>query len=136
MKFSTKSRYALRLVADLAIHRTNITEKYAEQIISMLKHGGLVQAKRGTQGGYTLTKPAAEITIGEILRLTEGDLAPVPCLENGGDGCDFSEHCTTLAMWKKLYSAISGVVDHMSVQDMIQESGKDCETMALDSAML
>ena len=136
-------------MADLAIHRTdgvlrlkdvasrqNITEKYAEQIISMLKHGGLVQAKRGTQGGYTLTKPAAEITIGEILRLTEGDLAPVPCLENGGDGCDFSEHCTTLAMWKKLYSAISGVVDHMSVQDMIQESGKDCETMALDSAML
>ena len=116
--------------------RQNITEKYAEQIISMLKHGGLVQAKRGTQGGYTLTKPAAEITIGEILRLTEGDLAPVPCLENGGDGCDFSEHCTTLAMWKKLYSAISGVVDHMSVQDMIQESGKDCETMALDSAML
>ena len=139
MKFSTKSRYALRLVADLAIHRTNrqnITEKYAEQIISMLKHGGLVQAKRGTQGGYTLTKPAAEITIGEILRLTEGDLAPVPCLENGGDGCDFSEHCTTLSMWKKLYSAISSVVDHMSVQDMIQESGKDRETLALDSAML
>ena len=148
MKFSTKSRYALRLVADLAIHRTdgvlrlkdvanrqNITEKYAEQIISMLKHGGLVQAKRGTQGGYTLTKPAAEITIGEILRLTEGDLAPVPCLENGGDGCDFSEHCTTLSMWKKLYSAISSVVDHMSVQDMIQESGKDRETLALDSAM-
>ena len=131
MKFSTKSRYALRLVADLAIHRT-----YAEQIISMLKHGGLVQAKRGTQGGYTLTKPAAEITIGEILRLTEGDLAPVPCLENGGDGCDFSEHCTTLSMWKKLYSAISSVVDHMSVQDMIQESGKDRETLALDSAML
>ena len=149
MKFSTKSRYALRLVADLAIHRTdgvlrlkdvanrqNITEKYAEQIISMLKHGGLVQAKRGTQGGYTLTKPAAEITIGEILRLTEGDLAPVPCLENGGDGCDFSEHCTTLSMWKKLYSAIGSVVDHMSVQDMIQESGKDRETLALDSAML
>ncbi len=102
----------------------------------MLKHGGLVQAKRGTQGGYTLTKPAAEITIGEILRLTEGDLAPVPCLENGGDGCDFSEHCTTLSMWKKLYSAISSVVDHMSVQDMIQESGKDRETLALDSAML
>ena len=136
-------------MADLAIHRTdgvlrlkdvatrqNITEKYAEQIISMLKHGGLVQAKRGTQGGYTLTKPAAEITIGEILRLTEGDLAPVPCLENGGDGCDFSEHCTTLSMWKKLYSAISSVVDHMSVQDMIQESGKDRETLALDSAML
>ena len=117
-------------------NRQNITEKYAEQIISMLKHGGLVQAKRGTQGGYTLTKPAAEITIGEILRLTEGDLAPVPCLENGGDGCDFSEHCTTLSMWKKLYSAISSVVDHMSVQDMIQESGKDRETLALDSAML
>lgn len=93
MKFSTKSRYALRLVADLAIHRTdgvlrlkdvasrqNITEKYAEQIISMLKHGGLVQAKRGTQGGYTLTKPAAEITIGEILRLTEETSPPCPAL--------------------------------------------------------
>lgn len=131
MKFSTKGRYALRLMTELSRLQTNdpvrlkelaqkqdISDKYAEQIFSIMRRGGLVKAARGTQGGYMLLKPAEEITVGMILRLTEGDIAPIPCLENQQNGCNKSSSCATLKFWKMLYEAISSVVDQVTLKDL------------------
>ncbi len=121
MKISTKGRYALRLMLDLAMNdtgapislkdvakRQNISDKYLEQIISMLNRAGYVKSVRGAQGGYLLKKEPQEYTVGMILRLTEGSLAP-----------ERQESCVTLILWKKIYDAVSGVVDHTTLQDLI-----------------
>ena len=101
MKISTKGRYALRLMLDLAMHndegyisiktisqRQGISEKYLEQIIKMLSKCGLVESTRGAQGGYKLLKEPKEYTVGEILRVTEGSLAPVSCLDDSENHCE------------------------------------------------
>ena len=127
MKISTKGRYALRLMVDLATHnngrpvsirdiasRQNISDKYLEQIISSLNKAGYVKSSRGPQGGYTLMKEPEECTVGMILRLTEGNLSPVACLE---------EHM----LWKKLDDAIKGVLDTVTLADLVdwqKESAK------------
>lgn len=135
MKISTKGRYALRLMLDVALHshgaavplrdvaqRQEISDKYLEQIISILNKAGYVRSIRGPQGGYLLTRQPEEYTVGMILRLTEGSLAPVACLESDVNTCDRSENCVTLRVWEKLKDAIDGVVDHITLADLLEWS--------------
>ena len=132
MKISTRGRYALRMMLDLSMHRTGemvrikeiadrqgISEKYLEQIISVLKKAGYVKSLRGSKGGYRLAKEPKEYTVGMVLRLTEGNLAPVSCLEDEENQCDLVETCTTIRLWKMLDDAIKSVIDHVTLQDMI-----------------
>ena len=138
MKISTKGRYALRLMLDLALHeqsgyvpikaiaeRQDISDKYLEQIISILGRAGFVKSVRGAGGGYKLAKAPSEYTVVMILRLTEGSLAPVACLEGDENTCPRQENCATLTVWKKLYGAINDVVDGITLQDLVdQENAK------------
>ena len=132
MKISTKGRYALRLMIDLAMNsvgepvslkdvakRQGISEKYLEQIISVLNRAGYVKSIRGAQGGYLLRRAPEEYTVGMILRLTEGSLAPVTCVEDGDFPCERQEHCVTVILWKKINDAINSVVDSITLQDLV-----------------
>ena len=134
MKISTKGRYALRLMLDLAMNsagqpvslkdvakRQEISDKYLEQIISVLNRAGYVRSVRGAQGGYLLRKAPEEYTVGMILRLTEGSLAPVPCIEEDNEvECDKREECVTVILWKKINDAVNSVVDHTTLQDLVE----------------
>ncbi len=135
LKISTKGRYALRLMLDLALcekdkyialkdiaERQQISVKYLEQIISVLGHAGYVRSVRGTGGGYMLAKEPKDYTVGMILRLTEGSLAPVSCLENETNTCPRADQCVTLSVWEKLYDAINGVVDSITLEDLVKET--------------
>lgn len=132
MKISTKGRYALRLMLDLALNgngelvrirtiaqRQEISEKYLEQIISVLNHAGFVRSVRGAQGGYRLAKEPKEYTVGMILRLTEGSLASVACLEDEENLCERVEQCATLEVYKRIDEAVNGVVDNITLQDLV-----------------
>ena len=133
MMISTKGRYGLRLMLDLATEggerpvpvieiakRQNISEKYLEQIISPLSKAGLVKSIRGAQGGYILTRPAAEITAGDILRAAEGTIAPVECCDSG---CDRSDGCINFGLYKKIQDAVDSVVDSVTLADMLADVG-------------
>ena len=132
MKVSTKGRYAIRFLLDLARNsqgkpvrikdvasRQEISDKYLEQIISSLNRAGYVKSVRGAQGGYMLRRDPEEYTVGMILRLTEGSLAPVSCIEDDEVSCDRQESCVTLILWKKINDAVSEVVDHTTLQDLV-----------------
>ena len=132
MKISTKGRYALRLMLDLASNdsgtpirlkdvakRQRISEKYLEQIISILNKAGFVKSVRGPQGGYSLSRTPADYTVGMILRLTEGSLCPVDCAAEENGSCDREDTCVTRMLWKKLDDAISSVVDHVSLEELL-----------------
>ncbi|WP_405381033.1 RrF2 family transcriptional regulator [Phascolarctobacterium sp.] len=134
MKISTKGRYALRLMLDLAMHysqgyiplkavaqRQEISDKYLEQIIHRLSKAGLVQSARGAQGGYRLTKDPAAYSVGEILRTVEGSLAPVSCLDCATT-CDKIESCLTIGLYRRIQEAVDGVVDNTTLADMLQEA--------------
>lgn len=134
MKISTKGRYALRMMADLAAHSTegavalkdiaerqNISKKYLEQIVPMLNRAELLRTSRGYQGGYMLAKPSAEYTVGEILRVTEGNLAPVACLQCGDNTCAQRTECATLYIWEGLYKLVNDYLDGISLQDVIDK---------------
>ncbi|MBC8544902.1 Rrf2 family transcriptional regulator [Bianquea renquensis] len=140
MRISTKGRYALRLMLDLALYgngtcislrdisaRQNVSVKYLEQIVVILARAGFVKSVRGPQGGYRLARPPKDYTAGEILRLIEGSLAPVPCLEDDTNSCPRSAECATVVLWSRLNQAISGVVDGMTLEDLavIQRSKVD-----------
>ena len=131
MKISTKGRYALRLMLDIALNdaktpvrikdiaeRQQISDKYLEQIVSSLNKAGFVKSLRGPQGGYRLTKKPEEYTVGMILRLIEGSLAPVACLDDDINNCTRANRCPTLILWEKLYDAISEVVDNITLADL------------------
>ena len=133
MLVSTKGRYALRTMVDLAVHgdgepvkikdianRQGISGKYLEQIISILSRAGYVRSIRGNQGGYYLSKPASEYTVGMILRVTEGSLAPVDCLSGGENPCTRQMDCVTLRLWREPDEAISSVVDRYTLEDLVQ----------------
>lgn len=135
MKISTKGRYALRMMCDIAINdndaaiplkeianRQNISVKYLEQIVILLNRAGYVKSIRGAQGGYKLTNPPEYYTVGMILRLTEGSLAPVACLDDEVNQCSRTSECQTLFIWKKLYKAITDVVDNITIEDIIKRS--------------
>lgn len=131
MKISTKGRYALRLMLDLAIHNTGeaislkdiakrqeISDKYLEQIISVLNKAGYVKSIRGAQGGYMLKKAPKDYTIGMILRLTEGTLAPVSCVKEDSE-CAREGNCVTYMVWKKINDAVAEVVDNITLEDLV-----------------
>lgn len=132
MMISTKGRYALRIMVDLAQHdggapvsvreiaeRQDISGKYMEQIISVLTRAGLLRSVRGAQGGYHLARKPEEITVGMILRATEGDLAPVECVIQGAEHCQRSSLCPSRAVFKKVYSAINDVIDGVHLSDLM-----------------
>ena len=133
MKISTRGRYALRMMLDLAVNnngepirlkdiskRQGISDKYLEQIISILNKAGFVRSIRGPQGGYMLNREPKEYTVGMILRLTEGGLAPVACLDYEPNDCERRNECVTLILWEKLNDAIKSVVDNITLQDLVQ----------------
>ena len=135
MKFSTKGRYALRMMIDLAIHnsdgyvslkdiaqRQDISKKYLEQIVPLLNRSDILKTNRGYQGGYMLAKAPSEYTVGVILRLTEGSLAPVACLDNDKNDCPRAAECMTLYIWEGLYKLETEYFDGITLQDIINHS--------------
>lgn len=133
MKISTKGRYALRLMIDIAVNsyekptsikdiakRQNISDKYLEQIISVLTKANFVRSIRGAQGGYVLRRSPAEYTVGMILRLTEGSLAPVACVEEDALPCDREKSCATIEVWRRMNDAINSVVDNITLADLVE----------------
>ena len=153
MKISTKGRYALRLMLDLGLQpagelvplraisrRQCISDKYLEQIITQLSRAGFVKSVRGARGGYTLSRSPEAYTVGDILRATEGSLSPVSCLE-GGAPCMFAEDCVTVEVWAKIQDAVNGVVDHITLADLVaryrQKNGtKSLQELAADAGKL
>ena len=134
MKISTKGRYALRMMLDLAEHqndgfialkdiaeRQNISKKYLEQIVPILNKADVLRTTRGFQGGYRLAKSPDSYTVGEILRLTEGSLAPVACLEHDPIECSRSAGCATLPVWQGLYRVINEYLDGITLQDILDQ---------------
>lgn len=141
MKISTKGRYALRLMLDLASNHTgnfipiknisqrqDISDKYLEQIIIRLSKAGLVKSARGAQGGYMLAKDPKDYTVGEILRLLEGDLAPVVCVGDDFEGCIRADDCATMEVWREIKEAVNNVVDNITLADLVakQEQKDRC----------
>lgn len=133
MRISTKGRYGVRIMLDIAKNgfdlpvriadisaRQGISVKYTEQITGILVKSGLLKSVRGASGGYLLAKAPAEYTVGEILRKTEGDLAPVDCV-NGGE-CERAEACAVQQFWNGLYDLINGYVDGVTLQDLSDRS--------------
>lgn len=115
-------------VKDIAA-RQGISEKYLEQIIAILNKAGCVKSVRGAQGGYRIAKDPKEYTVGMILRLTEGNLAPVACLEDGYGVCERCDTCETLEVWKDLHDAINRVVDGVTIADLVEKRHKRVEAM-------
>lgn len=133
MLISTKGRYALRVMIDLAEHkdaeriplkeiaeRQDISQKYIEAIMTLLSKKGFVDAAHGKGGGYKLNRKPEEYKIGEILRLTEGSLSPVACLEAGAEDCPRKANCRTLPLWTKLDELVEGYLDSVSLADLMK----------------
>ena len=136
MMISTRGRYALRVMIDLAEHidegyiplqtiakRQGISEKYLESILAVLSKAGLLDAVRGKGGGYRLCKSPDQFTTGQILRLMEGSLAPVACLEAGSSPCDRAGECRTLSLWAGLNDVINKYLDQYTLADLLREDG-------------
>ena len=132
MLISTRGRYALRIMLELAQYdqspymplpliaeKQGISEKYLESIVSLLVKGGLVEGVRGTGGGSRLRRPLQDYSAGEILRLTEGSLAPVSCLEGEENACPRAGQCHTLPMWTKLEGLINSYLDSVTLADLL-----------------
>lgn len=132
MMVSTKGRYALRVMTDLAVTagdgytslkgiaaRQALSLKYLEMIVAILNKSGLVLSQRGKEGGYRLARPADEITVAQVLSLTEGTLAPVSCLDKRSGVCERAGDCLTLPMWKKLDTLIDGYLSQVTIQNLI-----------------
>ena len=133
MMVSTKGRYALRVMIDLAEHNTRdyipladiakrqeISEKYLESIVGVLSKKGLVESLRGKGGGYRLNRSPEEYTVASILKVTEGSLAPVACLENEVNTCSRAAECRTIDMWTKLYKLIDDFFEGVTIADLIR----------------
>ena len=133
MKISTRGRYALRLMIDIGMNdkdnpvrikdiaqRQEISEKYLEQIVSVLNKAGYVRSSRGPQGGYRLARAPKDYTAGDILTLIEGSLAPVACLDTPVNECPREAGCPTLILWKKIDDAVHGGVDSITLEDLLK----------------
>lgn len=143
MRISTKGRYALRMLIDLAQHqnegfislkdiaaRQEISKKYLEQIVPMLNKADILLANRGFQGGYKLAKSPDKYTVGDILRLTEGGISPVPCVDRTPVDCEKSSWCPTLSVWLGLKKVISEYLDGITLQDIIDEQAAKLSNLA------
>ena len=135
MKISTKGRYALRLMLDLAQYSNeneyvsikkvsqsvDISEKYLEQIVAQLSRANFVKSIRGAQGGYRLVKAPENYTVGMILRLIEGNLSSVSCLEDNPNKYQRCNNCVTLEVWQQINDAVDSVIDNITLQDLVQK---------------
>lgn len=134
MKISTKGRYALRMLIDLAEHkekgfislrdiadRQDISKKYLEQIVPILNQSNILRTSRGFQGGYMLAQEPDKYTVGDILRITEGSICPVPCLDEDPIQCKRSNKCATLPLWQGLNGVISDYLDNITLQDLLDK---------------
>lgn len=134
MKISTKGRYALRMLLDLAEHRgagfislkeiaerQSISKLYLEQIVSLLHTSNILRANRGKMGGYMLAKDPSSCTVGQILRITEGSLAPVVCLDSDVNVCERIGYCKTLPMWTGLNKVITDYLNSVTLQDLLEQ---------------
>jgi Rrf2 family protein len=137
MKISTKGRYALRMLIDLCTasngkyialkdiaERQNISKKYLEQIVPSLHKAGILETTRGFQGGYRLAKAPEKCTVGEILRITEGNLAPVSCLQDKENQCPRANDCVTLPIWEGLQTVIADYLDGLTLKDLMDKMSK------------
>ena len=135
MKISTKGRYALRMLYDLALHhdegyvslkdiaeRQNISKKYLEQIVPLLNKSGILKTNRGNRGGYMMSKKPSDYTVGDVLRATEGSLAPVACLEYAPNDCPRAAECSTLYIWEGLFEAVNSYLDSITIQDIVDRN--------------
>lgn len=139
MKISTKGRYALRVMIDLAergsenytplkdiVARQEISQKYLEAITADLSKAGLVDAQHGKNGGYKLSRAPERITVLEVLQTTEGDLAPIACLDASAEPCSRAAECRTLPMWEELYGIIRDYFSKITVADLVKtDTGGD-----------
>ena len=134
MMISTKGRYALRVMFDLAEHcngeyipmkdvvnRQQVSQKYVERIMTMLSKANFVEAVHGKGGGYRLNRSPDEYIVGDILRLTEGSLAPVACLDCDAEECERADQCRTLPMWKELNNRITDFFDGITIADLMKK---------------
>ncbi len=135
MKISTRGRYALRLMIDVALHedegavsltdiaqRQRVSKKYLEQIVAILGKAELLSTSRGTKGGCMLCKPLEEYNVGEILRATEGSLAPVTCLQGDENSCVMKAECATLPLWQGLYKVVDDYLSGISLKDIVDKA--------------
>lgn len=136
MKLSTKGKYGLRAIIDLARYsenepvsisnissRQDISERYLEQLVALMKKAGLVKSIRGASGGYVLAKDMNEISVGDVLRALEGDIEPVKCMgfeEHGG--CSASGECVTKYVWQRINDSINHTVDNIKLSELVKES--------------
>lgn len=140
MQISTKGRYGLRAMVDMAVHqmdgplalrviaeRQGISESYLEQVFTNLRKNGLVKASRGSQGGYELSRPAAEISVDQILTALEGPIAPVFCVDKTNSGnCERRGHCATRSFWEELRDHIHEFLSNTSLQDLADRAESSC----------
>ena len=146
IKVSTKGRYALRILIDLAEHsgdkeyialkdiadRQGLSLKYLERILPMLVKGKIIEGVHGKGGGYKLNRKPAQYTVGEILRLTEGDFAPISCLLADADECERQGECRTIGMWTKFYKMVNDFFDSISLDDLMVKDGIKSELISND----
>lgn len=148
MKLSTKGRYGLRAMLDLAVHceqeesvciqsiagRQNISESYLEQLVRRLRTAGLVKSVRGAGGGYQLARPAENITVGDILRALEGSITAVSCSPEGAaGGCEQADVCVTRLVWDRVNKAIEEAVDTITLEQLVEESRVRSQVHPLDT---
>lgn len=139
MKISTKGRYALRMMLDLAEHqgdgyialkdiakRQNVSKKYLEQIVPILNKADILNTNRGYQGGYRLARTPDQYTVGDILRITEGSISPVACLDKNPVECERAAECATLPVWQGLYKVIADYLDGITLQDILDKQHDRC----------
>lgn len=135
MKLSSRARYGLRALIDLAVHsgtesvsissiaaRQSLSEAYLEQLMAKLKKAGLIVSTRGAQGGYKLAKDAKEISVGDVLRALEGNLEAVQCAGLSEEGCQGAQLCVSKYVWQKINESISKTVDDMKLNTLVEES--------------
>ena len=135
MKISTRGRYALRMLLDIAAHqgdgyialkdisaRQEISKKYLEQIIPVLNSAGFLKTSRGYQGGYLLAREPKEIRVGDVLRATEGGLDPVACMEDTPNACPRCAECLTLPVWEGLKRVVTEYLDGITLQDLLDRA--------------
>ena len=144
MKFSTRGRYGVQIMVDLAQHATEgpislksiadrqkLSEHYLEQLVPELRKAGMVKSIRGAQGGYILAKKPEDIYIGDVIRILEGPIAPVDCTnESDGDCCEKTNFCVTREVWVKVRDSINDVVDSISLADLLKtDDNEDCKKL-------
>jgi Rrf2 family protein len=143
MRLSTKGRYGVRAMFDLAMHtgegaialksvahREHISEKYLEHLFASLKKAGLIHSIRGAQGGYRLARPPEEITLGDIIRVLEGPVAPTECVidDDGSEKCDRSSECVMRSIWCHVRDEINNILDSITLAQVVEEQRKRSET--------